>query len=1052
MPPVRHSTPSARSDEQTHVRDIARLAIERPLYTWLFIVACLAGGIWGIDTIGRLEDPPFPVKMAYIITPYPGASAETVEHEVTDRVEAALQELPYVEHMTSKSVPGRSEIEIELYQHYEAAQVPQIWDEMRRRVSEAAQQFPPGAGTPWVEDDFGDVYGIYYAVTVDGYQPAAIADVGRRLSAALSLVDGVAKVATSGEPQEAIYVAIAGERLDRLGLPLEALFASIGAENRVIDAGSERFGERRLRIAPETAFDSVEAVRDMRIGVPGSNEILRLGDIATVSREALDDQPQIIRHNGVPAITIGVSANTERNVVELGRRVDARMAELAAGLPLGMEVIPIYAQHVAVQRSIDEFLWNLGASVLTVFAALFVFMGWRAGVVVGSVLFLTVFGTIALMALIGIELQRISLGALMIAMGMLVDNAIVVAEGMVVGVSLGQRPADAASHAVRRTRFPLLGATLIGILAFAPIGLSRDNSGFFLVSLFQVVGLSLLLSWVLAITVVPLLGSYLLVDRGGDQATNTPSSEDAIYSGWSYAPYRTLLKASLRLPWLTTLLIVGITLMSLWTAQFIKPGFFPTTNTPLFFVDVHLPQGTDINATSALVQGLETQMLTEPEVAAVSSFVGRSASRFVTVFRPEQPNPAYAQMIVRVADVATIPVVIERLQRRFEILALPAEIQFFRIEFSPGGSSKIEARLAGPDADTLRELGERINTIYLTHNLIDRKLTWRQRSLDLVPVFDAVQARRAGITRQDVSMSLAYATSGVPVGLFRDKDKLVPIIARAPAPERGALSRLEERLVWSPTQHQHVPMSQVVSRFELKAVDDLIWRRDRERTLTVQANPPRGHNPTYVFNALRAEVEAVPLPPGYHLDWGGEFEASAEANQLLFAKLPVTFGAMLLITLLMFGHLRQALVIWLTVPMIVCGVVLSLLATDLTLTFPAFLGFLSLTGMLIKNCIVLVDEIDKRLAEAVWSLGTVLRASVSRLRPVMLAAGTTIAGMAPLLTDAFFREMAVTIMGGLAFATLLTLIAVPVFYRIALGRRLTNDFGSRGTTAATASN
>lgn len=1018
------------------LRNIATFAIERPLYTWMLIAVCVAGGGWGIQTVGRLEDPNFPIKMAYIVTAYPGASAVEVEQEVTDNLESALQELPWLEHMVSKSVPGRSEIEVEMIESIAEEEIPQVWDELRRRVGEAYQRMPPGVNTPHVEDDFGDVYGVLYAITIDGFEPADIADVTRRLETGLSAIPGVAKVATAGEPLEALYVDIPHERLTRLGLPLDQVLGSIGAENRVLAAGSETFGDLRVRIAPELAFDSVDAVGDMRIGQAGTTGILRLRDIANLSRQPLEPQFHLIHHNGRRVITVGVSVDPEQNVVGIGHQIDARMTDLARDLPLGMEVIPVYAQHHAVEDAIDAFLWNLAGSVLSVFAALFVFMGWRAGVVVGSVLFLTVLGTLYVMALLGIELQRISLGALMIAMGMLVDNAIVIAEGMVVGVRLGLSPEAAATQSTQRTQWPLLGATLIGILAFAPIGLSDDNSGFFLRSLFQVVAISLLLSWILAITVVPLFGKYLLVARQTD--AHTSADDDSIYAGWSYAPYRKLLDFGLRRAWLTSVLIFTVVGACFWAAQFVKPGFFPTTNTPLFYVDVHLAQGTDIEATRRLVAELEKRILEEPGVSDISSFTGRGATRFAAVFRPQQPNSAYAQLVVRVEDVTRMPAIMDTLRLAFDAAAVPADLQFYRMEFSPSGNSKIEARVSGPDADVLRDLADRINDIYLRHDLIDRKTNWRQRAVDLVPRFDAVQARRAGIDRSDVWNTLAFATTGVTVGLFRDDDKLVPIITRAPVSERGDLPALGERLVFSPAQQQYVPMSQVVSRFSLEPVDDLIWRRDRVRTINVLANPPVGHNPTRVFNALRAEVETIPLPHGYTLNWGGEFEGAAEANRLLFEKIPMTFGSMLLITILMFGQMRQAIVIWLTVPMMVCGVVLSLITADLTFTFPAFLGFLSLSGMLLKNCIVLVDEMDKRAAEQGLTLQTLNIACVSRLRPVLLAAGTTVFGMAPLLTDAFFREMAVTIMGGLTFATFITLLAVPVFYRIALGRRVSD--------------
>ena len=1009
--------------------NLARLSIAYPLYPWLIVMACLLGGLYGIEKVGRLEDPPFPIKNAFIVTSYPGASAVETEREVTDVIEAALQELPALDTLTSRTLAGRSEVQVELQEQYGADQVEQIWDELRRRVEEAQLRLPPGAGPTLVWDDFGDVYGIVYAISAPEFSVAAIRDMARLLEIGINAVDGVAKVATAGVPEEAVYVELDGARMARLGLSLDAVLESVGGADRVVPAGALAFDDRRLRVAPRAAYDSARTLGELRIGRPGSTEFVRLGDIATIVRDEVEEPTQIIRHDGEPVFTLAVSVVDGSNVVDVGHAVDARLAALIDELPLGVSQTPIYRQHAVVEEALNAFLLNLTMSVLTVVAALCVFMGWRAGTVVGSVLGLTVLGTLCIMALAGIDLQRISLGALMIAMGMLVDNAIVVTEGMVTGVQRGQSPEDAAARAVQRTQFPLLGATIIGIAAFGPIGLADDNAGHFLRSLFQVVAISLLLSWVLAVTVGPLLGHYLLKQRPGD-------GERALYAGWGYAPYRRLIRFGLRRAWLTSLGLLLITAGCLYGFGFVKQGFFPSTNSPLFFVEMRLPQGMDVRATAREIERLEPLVAGDPHVIAVTSFIGSGTPRFAATVRPEQPNPAYAQLVVRVADVDGLDAAMLRVGELLRRESLDAEVMVRRTEFTPSGTSRIEARFSGPDAAVLRDLAEQALGVYVAHDLIDRSTDWRQREIALRPEFDEVRARRAGISQSDVAQSLAVLSSGVQVGLLRDEDKLVPIRVRAPSAERRDVQGVADRQVWSPVEQRWIPLSQVIVGLDIVAEDSMIFRRDRVRTIAALANPPAGHNANLVFQQIRGPVEAISLPVGYRLEWGGEYEANVEARGTLSEKIPLALGIMLLITVLMFGSLRQALVIWLTVPMIVCGVVVSLLVTDLAFTFPAFLGFLSLSGMLIKNCIVLVDEIDKRLAEGEWTLDTVAEASVSRLRPVMLAAGTTIAGMSPLLRDAFFREMAVCIMGGLAFATLLTLVAVPVFYRIALGRRL----------------
>ncbi|MBV1876621.1 MAG: efflux RND transporter permease subunit [Pseudomonadales bacterium] len=1013
------------------MENIANFSIEKPLYTWMLILACLFGGYIGIDKVGRLEDPVFPVKHALVITTYAGASAEEVEQEVTDVIEAALQELPYIKKSTSKSVPGRSEVMVEILEKYGTDDIQQIFDELRRRVIEAGARLPPGTGVPLVEDDFGDVYGILYAVSAPDYSPAEISDMSRYISTALNGVPNVAKVQTAGETREALYVEIEHNRFTRLGLPVGQLFSSITVENQITPAGSMAFDGLRLRIAPQMAFGSEQALGDMRIGGGNNDKILRLAEVARISREPVATPLQLIRHNGKPVFTVGVSISRGQNVVEVGKAVDAKMQQLLKELPLGVEVEAIYAQHIVVDEAIQTFLNNLLLSVITVVLALCIFMGWRAGVVVGAVLLLTVMGTIFLMSLLGIELQRISLGALMIAMGMLVDNGIVVAEGMVIGVRRGLSPAAAASESVGRTQYALLGATIIGIMAFGPISLSNDNAGHFLVSLFQVVAISLLLSWVLAITVVPLFGKYLL-------KPTTIVDEGTLYSGRFFAPYRFLLNFGLRHAWLTSIAIIIVTFACISSFQFVKKGFFPTTNTPLFYVDYWLPEGTDIHTTATDIVQLESLVAELPGVTAVSSFIGRGASRFSATISPEQPSSAYAQMIVRVDDIKQMNAIMSQAGKQLRGLSPDADIQVSRAEFSPSGNSKIEARFLGPDAGVLRDLAEQAQQVFLQHNLRDRKIDWRQPVLQLVPKFDESRARLAGITRTDLSQALAYATFGVQVGLFRDDNKLLPIIARAPANERDDIESLMERLVWSPDQQRHVPLSTIISSMELQTTNAIINRRDRVREIEALANPPFGHNTARTFEKIRGEVEAIPLPPGYVLVWGGEYEGAQRSNKSFASKIPLALGSMFLVTILMFGRLRQPIIIWLTVPMTVCGIVLGLLATNLSFTFPSFLGMLSLSGMLIKNCIVLVDEIDKRFDEQGYTLQVMLEASISRMRPVLLAAGTTIAGMSPLLGDAFFLEMAVSIMGGLAFATLITLLAVPVFYRVALGKQISS--------------
>ena len=1000
---------------------IAEWAIDHPIYPWIAVLICLLGGLWGMFDVGRLEDPPFPMNYAYVVTTYPGATAREVAHEVTDVIEASLQELPYLEKMISKSVPGRSEVQLEISDRFDTEQLPQIWDELRRRIREAELRLPQSAGTPLVEDDFGDVFGMLYAVTTEGQTPKQVTALSKHVSTQLLRVDGVAKIQIMGLPQEAIFLEMDHERMVRLGLPLDQVLSAISQQTDVTPDSSLIVDQRRATLKLQEDFTSLQSLQQLKIGRPGGTEIITLGEIATISRTLTETPYELIRFNGKPVFTVGVSAKSGENVVGVGARVDAAIDALVNTLPIGVSFQPIYRQHQVVNDAISSFLRNLTMSIITVIAALCIFMGWRAGAIVGAVLLLTVMGTILIMALANIELQRISLGALMIAMGMLVDNAIVIVEGMVIGVQRGLSPRAAASASVARTQFPLLGATLIGILAFAPIGLSDDSSGHFLISLFQVVGISLLLSWVLAIFIAPVLAKRLL-------KPGPAQSEAVIYHGWGYAPYRTLIDLGLRQAWFGVLLILGITATCIWGFGHVKQSFFPTNNTPIFFVDFFLPQGTSIQTTEREISRLAQSIKVDPATQDITSFVGRGTSRFAATIQPEQPNPAYAHLLVRVDEVDSMAAAMAR-TRKIGFEQFPnAEIQVRRSEFSPSGPYKIEARFSGPDSKVLRQLGEQALDLLTQYNHRDLQLDWRQPALEMTPKFNDQNAARSLVSRADLARSLSYATVGIPVARFRDNDVILPVIARAPLDERSSLQRIIDRTVWSQGLSAYIPIRQVIDGFQLTSSETLIYRRNRIDTLTARSNPPIGTNFDAEFAKVRAAIEAIPLPAGYAFEWGGEYEGSTEARETLGQMIPLTFGLMFFLTVLLFGRIKQPIIIWLTVPMTVCGVVISLLITDLSFTFPSFLGFLSLSGMLIKNCVVLVDEIDKRVSEMGFEASAIAAACVSRLRPVMLAAGTTIVGMSPLLSDAFFLEMAVCIMGGLAFSTLLTLFAIPLLY------------------------
>ena len=1002
---------------------LTEFALANPLFVWVVVLTCLFAGLAGGQRIAQLEDPPYPIKIAYVFTEYPGASALDVEQEITEVLERSIQELPWIEEIVSRSLPGRSEIQIELDHSVSADDTEQLWDELRRRVAEAAMRLPANAHPPWIEDDFSDVYGLLYGwVIPEGYHIATLRDAARLLETEIKRVEHVAKVQVEGVPEEQVYVDFNYAQLRQLGVPFPRIVEAINSVSGLFPASMMESGEYRLRI--DVPLERSEAVlEDLLIALPGETSMIRLGDIATISRTESRVPSLIVRHGGQRIFALGIAIDETQNVVRVGQVVEERLSELQQLLPVGIEMIPLFEQHQLVDRAISQFLVNLIASITTVIMALCLFMGWRAGVMVGAVLMLTVTGTIGIMAALGIELQRISLGAMMIAMGMLVDNAIVVTEGMITRIKQGETPRESAVSAVANTRFPLLAATIIGVAAFAPIGLSADSTGEYLGSLFKVCGISLLLSWVLAITLAPSIGVRLLKPEAEAQ------DEEQVYAGPVFTAYRKLMNLSISRRGWTTFSLISIILISIFGFTQLRQGFFPTTSTPLFFVDLFQAQGTDIRASDELADRVRDRLSTLEGVTEISSWAGRGPIRFTMILLPERPDPAYAQLVVNVDNTDAVQGLMVAANQLIAAEFPETHHMVRRLEFTEGTASKIEARFYGLDRTVLRSLADRAMQLYVNHGLVDRKIDWREQRLSLRIVPDEARARRAGIQLPDVARALASSTIGTTVGVLRDADKPVPIVARI-MPLAETAETLLERDLWSESTQSFVSARQIVSSAALHAEDSFIMRQNRVRRITVQGNAPPGQTANSAFNAIRAEIEAIPLPLGYELQWGGEHEAMTEASESVFSRFPFALLAMIIATLILFGSVRKMLVIWMTVPLIVVGVFVGLFVTNLSFTFPAMLGLLSLVGILIKNCVIMVEEINLRSAKDGLSQHALVAACVSRLRPVLLAAGTTIIGMAPLLRDDFFREMAVTIMGGLAFGSVLALLAVPVFYAL----------------------
>jgi multidrug efflux pump subunit AcrB len=705
----------------------------------------------------------------------------------------------------------------------------------------------------------------------------------------------------------------------------------------------------------------------------------------------------------------------------MGESVKHRLHELKGETPIGMEVGVVAHQADSVTTAVNSFIVSLIEALAIVIGVLMLAMGMRSGVLIGIILVLTVLATLIVMKIQGIMLERISLGALILALGMLVDNAIVVVEGILVNLQRGMERVKAASQIVGQTIWPLFGATIVAVLAFAAIGVSQDSTGEYCRSLFQVILISLMMSWVLAITVTPLFGVMFLRVKGTEDGTDP-------YGGILFRVYRGFVSLCIRARWSTVVVMIVLLALSIRGFGFVSRSFFPDSTRPQFMVHYWLPQGTHISRTEEDLKRIEQHLTTLDGVTDVSTFVGRGALRFLLTYAPEDANSSYGLLLVSVDDYRKVSGVLPQIQGYLDENFPDAQAFPRQFMLGPGDAQKIQARFRGPDPDVLRDLASKARAIMLAEpNVTDVMDDWRQRVPLIRPKVAETQARDAGITRAEITRALQAAFEGMRIGVYRERDNLLPIIGRSPERERGDIDNLPDARIWSPVAGQTIPISQVVRGFESQSENSIVRRRDRLPTLTVKCDPKSGPA-SIVFEKLRPKVETIELPPGYTLEWGGEYEDSGNAQAALAGKMPIVAVLMVLVAIFLFNSIRLPLIIFLTVPLAIIGVTAGLLLTGQPFGFMALLGFLSLSGMLIKNAIVLIDEINCQIRSGKEPFAAVVDSGVSRVRPVSMAALTTVLGMIPLLADAFFVAMAVTVMFGLAFATVLTLVFIPVLY------------------------
>ncbi len=1003
--------------------DLAKFAIEKRLVSALASLLILVMGYYAYTNLPRFEDPEFIIRQAQIITPYPGASAREVTEEVTDVIENALQQLQGVKEIKSVSSIGLSEVTIEftISSAKTRSALNQKFTQLRAKISDTQKHLPPNAGPANVYDDFGDVYALYYAITGEGFSLPELYAYAKTVQKELVLVPGVSKAILIGQPKEVIYVEYQVSKLTQLGLTPSQIANVLKGQNLITPAGSAVSGKFRLTIRPSVAIDSVQALKDLVINDAKSGRSFRLKDIATIRSGFKEPDEKLLFRNGKPAIALGISNTLGGNVVKMGDAVKKRMKELKNLRPVGITLAPISDQSANVRTSVNDFVMNVALALVIVVGTLLIFMGLRSGILMGGILLITVAGTLFGMYLYGLEMQRISLGALIIALGMLVDNAIVVVEGTLVRVQRGENPAKAAISVAEKTKWPLLGGTIVGFLAFSPIGFSPDNTGEYAGSLFWTITISLLFSWLVAIWLTPYYCTLLLkVNKNVD---SSDTKEHFILQA-----YRRCLKLAIRARWATIVIVLGLFASSIFMFSLVPQGFFPSSTRAQFVVDYYLPEGTDIVQTNKDLANIDKWIKGLEGVTGTNRVVGGGHLRFMLVYSGESGTSSYGQILVDVESYKQITPLLTSIQSHIKDNYPDSNSKVWKFVLGPGGGSLIEARFTGPDPVVLRELANQTKMILVSEGSISVKDNWREMVKVVRPKINEDNARRAGLTQGDISQAIAGVFDGTVIGVYREGNELHNIIMRPNKQDRDDIARIRDVQVLSPTSGRYIPISQVVDSFNVVSENGKLRRVNRALAITAQADPKPGVNSGDLFNRVRSKIETIQLPTGYKLEWLGQYGDSAKANEGLASTMPIGFGAMVIVVFLLFNAVRQPIIIWLTVPLAIIGVVYGLVLLNTPMEFMAILGILSLTGMLIKNAIVLIDETDSQIRDGKARMLAIVDASVSRVRPVSLGVLTTVLGVVPLLWDPFFKSLAVVIICGLSFATVLTLIVVPTLY------------------------
>lgn len=998
---------------------IAALSLRYGRVVWFFLAMLLLGGAIGFVNLGKKEDAVFVIKSASLTCNYAGATPLQVEQLITEPIEREVQTMSAVHKITSESSYGTSRILVELHPGTSPDDIPLLWDELRRKVLNVQSRLPSGASEIIVADDYGDVYGLYCALTADdGFSWDELRDEAQRLKTEMYGVEGVRKVTLYGEQQPVVNLYVSLSMLANFSIRPEAIISTIGSRNRIVDSGEKQTGEMTLRIIEDGLYGSISDIEDQLL-ISSDGKQFRLGDVARVERSYAEPPTALMRVDGMRAIGIGVSTESKSDVVKVGHRINALIERFTAQLPLGMEVVELYPEDKIAAEANRHFAMNLAESVVIVVLILMAVMGWRSGLLIGSSLLFTIGGTLLIMNFLGEGLNRTSLAGFIIAMGMLVDNSIVVTDNALRLMRRGTPRADSLIRGAEEPKMALLGATLIAILSFLPLYLAPSSVAEIVKPLFVVITISLLLSWLLSLSETLLLGEVIL-----RKDNHSPKGD---YFGWFDVVLRQLLSHR----YLTVGVVIVLFAGSLWAMSRMPQNFFPSLDKPYFRADVWLPEGYNIRTTESTLRKMESWLREQPSVKRVSLTAGSTPPRYYLASGSVALRPNFGNLLVELHSTSDTEPVEQAFAEWVEATFPDVWLRSSLFKLSPVPDAAIEIGFIGRDADTLLRLASEAEAIMRRDvRATNVRNSWGNRIPAWIPVYSQMRGQRIGISRSELAQGLTVATSGYPLGEYREGDRIMPILLRDENIADYNLTNLEVLPLFNPSGRVYA-LEQAIDSAKFDFRRGVIKRYNRMRVVKAQCDPARGENTSRLLSSLVDSVtEQVTLPEGYSMRLFGEQESRQESNEALAKNLPLAFVLIFIILLLLFGDYRSPIAVLLMTPLIFIGVVAGLLLLGKEFDFFSLLGLLGLVGMNVKNGVVLVESIRDELSAGGSRSDALIRATHSRIIPVTMASLTTIVGMSPLLFDSLFGGMAATIMGGLFVAALLTLFVLPVVYAL----------------------